>query len=189
MSTPPFPYQRPDVNVPVGMPVIFDPTLTPADLRNIHFGEVGLRNGHLVTSGAYGWTLVATGIRIGRLSRRSRAPTSWRHASLFPMLHFNRHRGTARLGRPLPPEAARDVRRGLMALMRTRSTNMSGQQGVCKNSGCGVDDEGDGRGMAARGRDNGPAPSIPNCLSDVSTNQSWSRNTKGVAVVEGPPMP
>jgi hypothetical protein len=45
MSTPPFPYQRPDVNVPVGMPVLFDPTLTPADLRNIHYGEVGLRNG------------------------------------------------------------------------------------------------------------------------------------------------
>ena len=61
MSTPPFPYQRPDVNVPVGMPVIFDPTLTPADQRNIHYGEVGLRNGQLVTSGAYGWTLVATG--------------------------------------------------------------------------------------------------------------------------------
>jgi phosphoribosylamine---glycine ligase len=62
MSTPPFPYQRPDVNVPVGMPVLFDPTLTPADLRNIHYGEVGLRNGQLVTSGAYGWTLVVTGI-------------------------------------------------------------------------------------------------------------------------------
>jgi phosphoribosylamine--glycine ligase len=62
MSTPPFPYSRPDVNVPVGMPIIFDPTLSPEDLRNIHYGEVGLQNRELVTSGAYGWTLVVTGL-------------------------------------------------------------------------------------------------------------------------------
>jgi phosphoribosylamine--glycine ligase len=62
MSTPPFPYARPDVNVPVGMPVLFDPGLTDADLRHIHYGEVGLQNGQLVTSGAYGWTLVVTGV-------------------------------------------------------------------------------------------------------------------------------
>ena len=61
MSTPPFPYARPDVKVPVGLPVVFDPTLSPEELRNIHNGEVGLQNGELVTSGAYGWTLVVTG--------------------------------------------------------------------------------------------------------------------------------
>ena len=61
LSTPPFPYARPDVKVPVGMPVLFDRDLTPADLLHIHYGEVGLQNGQLVTSGAYGWTLVVTG--------------------------------------------------------------------------------------------------------------------------------
>jgi phosphoribosylamine--glycine ligase len=62
MTTPPFPYGRPEVNVPVGMPVIFDPSLSYQDLKNIHYGEVGLQNGQLVTSGAYGWTLVVTGL-------------------------------------------------------------------------------------------------------------------------------
>ena len=61
MSTPPFPYARPDVKVPVGLPVLLDPDLTSEDLANIHYGEVGLQNGQLVTSGAYGWTLVVTG--------------------------------------------------------------------------------------------------------------------------------
>jgi len=62
MSTPPFPFARPDVKVPVGMPVLFDQNLTGDDLRNIHYGEVGLQNEQLVTSGAYGWTLVVTGV-------------------------------------------------------------------------------------------------------------------------------
>ena len=62
MTTPPFPYALPDVKVPVGMPVLFDEGLTDEDRRHIHYGEVGLQNGQLVTSGAYGWTLVVTGV-------------------------------------------------------------------------------------------------------------------------------
>jgi phosphoribosylamine--glycine ligase len=61
MTTPPFPYSRPGVDEPVGLPVIFDQGLTDDDLRNIHYGEVGLQGGQLVTSGAHGWTLVVTG--------------------------------------------------------------------------------------------------------------------------------
>ena len=41
---------------------MLDPALTTEERANIHFGEVGLRNGQLVTSGAYGWTLVVTGV-------------------------------------------------------------------------------------------------------------------------------
>jgi phosphoribosylamine--glycine ligase len=62
MTTPPFPYGRPEVDVPVGMPVILDRALTADDLSQLHYGEVGLHDGQLVTSGAYGWTLVVTGI-------------------------------------------------------------------------------------------------------------------------------
>jgi phosphoribosylamine--glycine ligase len=73
MSTPPFPYARPEVDVPVGMPVLFDPALGPDDLRHIHYGEVGLQNGQLVTSGAYGWTLVVTGTGRSIEAARQRA--------------------------------------------------------------------------------------------------------------------
>lgn len=61
MTSPPFPYALPDVKVPIGLPILFDANLTPADRRQLHYGEVALNNGQLVTSGAYGWTMVVTG--------------------------------------------------------------------------------------------------------------------------------
>ena len=60
MTTPPFPYARHVVNEPVGMPIIFD-RLAHDERRHLHYGEVGLKDGQLVTSGAYGWTMVVTG--------------------------------------------------------------------------------------------------------------------------------
>jgi phosphoribosylamine--glycine ligase len=62
LTTPPFPYSRPTVDEPIGLPVLFDESLTAADRRHIHLCEVGLANGQLATSGAYGWTMVVTGI-------------------------------------------------------------------------------------------------------------------------------
>ena len=47
---------------PVGLPVLFDGDLSPDELRHLHYGEVGLQNGVLVTSGASGYTLVVTGM-------------------------------------------------------------------------------------------------------------------------------
>jgi phosphoribosylamine---glycine ligase len=62
LTTPPFPYARPAVDEPVGLPVLFSEDLTEDDRRHLHYGEVGMRNGQLVTSGAYGWTMVVTGV-------------------------------------------------------------------------------------------------------------------------------
>ena len=50
------------VLVPVGLPVLFDGDLSPDELRHVHYGEVALQNGMLVTSGAGGCTLVVTGV-------------------------------------------------------------------------------------------------------------------------------
>lgn len=61
LTTPPFPYDRKAVDEPVGLPVIFDGELTPDELEGLYYGEVGVSNGRLVTSGQYGWTMVATG--------------------------------------------------------------------------------------------------------------------------------
>jgi phosphoribosylamine---glycine ligase len=61
ITTPPFPYNREAVAEPVGLPVLFHDGLSPDERRNIHYGEVGLSNGVLVTSGASGYTLVITG--------------------------------------------------------------------------------------------------------------------------------
>jgi phosphoribosylamine---glycine ligase len=62
ITTPPFPYYRDMVPVPVGLPVLFDGDLSPDELRHVHYGEVALQNGMLVTSGASGYTLVVTGM-------------------------------------------------------------------------------------------------------------------------------
>jgi phosphoribosylamine--glycine ligase len=61
LTTPPFPYTRKQVDEPVGLPVILTRSRSAADLCNIHFGEVGIDGGRLVTSGLYGWTMVVTG--------------------------------------------------------------------------------------------------------------------------------
>jgi phosphoribosylamine---glycine ligase len=62
MTTPPFPYDRKAVDEPVGLPVVFDGELEVSDRDHLYYGEVGLSNGQLVTSGQYGWTMVATGV-------------------------------------------------------------------------------------------------------------------------------
>jgi phosphoribosylamine--glycine ligase len=73
ITTPPFPYARPGVDVPVGLPVLFDERLSDEDLGHLHYGEVGMKGGQLVTSGAYGWTLVVTGTGSSVQSARDNA--------------------------------------------------------------------------------------------------------------------
>jgi phosphoribosylamine--glycine ligase len=65
MTTPPFPYSRKQIDEPVGLPVLFEGPLSVLDERHLHFGELGLADGALVTSGLYGWTLVVTGTAPG----------------------------------------------------------------------------------------------------------------------------
>ena len=40
VTTPPFPYYRDMVPVPVGLPILFDGDLSPAERRHLHYGEV-----------------------------------------------------------------------------------------------------------------------------------------------------
>jgi phosphoribosylamine--glycine ligase len=61
VTTPPFPYSREQLNEPKGLPVLIEGDLSPNDKANLHFGEVALQHGTLVTSGASGCTLVVTG--------------------------------------------------------------------------------------------------------------------------------
>ena len=62
VTTPPFPYYRDMVPEPAGLPVLFDGDLSPQERAHLHYGEVGLKNGVLVTGGMSGYTLVATGV-------------------------------------------------------------------------------------------------------------------------------
>ena len=57
LSTPPFPYSRKEVDAVVGLPVMTG-GIEPSHL---HWGEVGMTGGQVVTSGLYGWTAVVTG--------------------------------------------------------------------------------------------------------------------------------
>jgi phosphoribosylamine--glycine ligase len=62
LTTPPFPYERSQVDELVGLPVMFEGVLSADDKRHVHYGEVGLDRGSLATSGTSGWTMVVTGI-------------------------------------------------------------------------------------------------------------------------------
>ncbi len=62
LTTPPFPYTRKQVPEPVGLPILFLEPFEDEDRRNVHYGEMGLSAGELVTSGLYGWTMVVTGL-------------------------------------------------------------------------------------------------------------------------------
>jgi phosphoribosylamine--glycine ligase len=61
ITTRPFPYVRTFVPEPVGLPIMFEGGLSAHDRKNIHFGEMGLVDGELVTAGYHGWTMVVTG--------------------------------------------------------------------------------------------------------------------------------
>ena len=61
ITTPPFPYSREELSVPINLPVLFDGELSPEERRHVHYGEVGLKEGVLVTTGANGYTAVVTG--------------------------------------------------------------------------------------------------------------------------------
>ena len=61
LTTPPLPYSRKQIDEPVGLPVLFPEDFDSEDRDNLHYGEVGLTDGQLVTAGLYGWTMVVTG--------------------------------------------------------------------------------------------------------------------------------
>jgi phosphoribosylamine--glycine ligase len=73
LTTPPFPYDRETVEEPVGLPVIFDGKLSEQDRDDLYYGEVGMLNGQLVTSGLYGWTMVATAVSDSIETARTKA--------------------------------------------------------------------------------------------------------------------
>jgi phosphoribosylamine--glycine ligase len=73
LTTPPFPYDRETVEEPVGLPVIFDGKLSEQDRDHLYYGEVGMLNGQLVTSGMYGWTMVATAVSDSIETARNKA--------------------------------------------------------------------------------------------------------------------
>jgi phosphoribosylamine--glycine ligase len=74
LTTPPFPYDRETVEeASVGLPVMFDGELTEQDRDRLYYGEVGIANGQLVTSGLCGWTMVATAVADSIEQARCRA--------------------------------------------------------------------------------------------------------------------
>jgi phosphoribosylamine--glycine ligase len=62
LTVPPFPYSAGYDRISRGMPVIFRRDLDDADHAHLHFSEVSLQDGRLVTSGVVGYIMVVTGV-------------------------------------------------------------------------------------------------------------------------------
>src|ERR1700712_96505 len=98
LTTPPFPYDRETVEEAiVGLPVMFDGGLVEHDRDSLYYGEVGVVNGQLVTSGMYGWTMVATGVAGSIGGARCKA-AELADKVIVPNVRYRRDIGTALAG-------------------------------------------------------------------------------------------
>jgi phosphoribosylamine---glycine ligase len=93
LTTPPFPYDRSTVDAPVGLPVMFDQEVCDRDRDSLYYGEVGLQDGRLVTSGKYGWTMVATAVS-DRIERASAKACELADKMIVPNVRYRRDIGS-----------------------------------------------------------------------------------------------
>jgi phosphoribosylamine--glycine ligase len=61
LTVPPFPYSAGYAQLSKGAPIVFRSDTTTEDRGHVHFGEVALRDGRLVTAGSVGYIAVVTG--------------------------------------------------------------------------------------------------------------------------------
>ena len=62
MTVPPFPYSHGYDSLGKGMPICFAEDIDATDRESLHYGEVDMRDGQLVTAGMIGYIMVVTGI-------------------------------------------------------------------------------------------------------------------------------
>lgn len=62
VTVPSFPYRDGYDELGKGTPVSFDDSMSEADMDELHFGEVAMSDGQLVTAGLIGYVMVVTGI-------------------------------------------------------------------------------------------------------------------------------
>lgn len=97
LTTPPFPYSLPQVDEPTGLPVLFEGELTAQDRRHLHYCELGLEGGELVTSGLYGWAMVVTGVG-DSISLAQRRANRLADRILIPNVRYRRDIGQRLMG-------------------------------------------------------------------------------------------
>src|SRR4051794_1670529 len=97
LTTPPFPYDREMIDDPVGLPVLFDGKLTDRERDHLYYGEVGINNGQLVTSGMYGWTMVATAVA-DSIEKARREAAELADKVIVPNVRYRRDIGSALVG-------------------------------------------------------------------------------------------
>jgi len=62
LTVPPFPYSYGYAEISKGLPILFQSEMTDAQLGRLSMGEVAMRDGQLIASGAVGYLMVATGV-------------------------------------------------------------------------------------------------------------------------------
>ena len=62
ITVPPFPYRHGYEDLGKGSPICFDGELSKEDCDALHYGEVDMRDGQLVTAGMIGYIMVVTGV-------------------------------------------------------------------------------------------------------------------------------
>ena len=61
LTIPPFPFEAAEGQSAKGLPIFFKPSMSAAEQAQLHYSEVTLEKGQLVTTGSMGYVMVATG--------------------------------------------------------------------------------------------------------------------------------
>ncbi|MDP9202711.1 MAG: phosphoribosylamine--glycine ligase [Gemmatimonadota bacterium] len=73
ITVPPFPYSHQYEALGKGRPICFTKDLDECDRQSLHYGEVDIQNGQLVTAGMIGYVMVVTGVAETIEAARARA--------------------------------------------------------------------------------------------------------------------
>jgi phosphoribosylamine---glycine ligase len=93
LTVPPYPHAHGYEVLSKGMPVSFRGELTPSERQRLHFAEVELRDGHLISSGITGYIGVATGTGV-TVEQGCAEALALAHKVVVPNLRYRNDIGT-----------------------------------------------------------------------------------------------
>ena len=92
LTVPPFPYEKSQVGAITGLPVLIPDDIDEPERSRLHYYEIAKSGTDLVTAGAYGWAMVATG-RGSDIATAQKNANALARRVLIPNIRYRRDIG------------------------------------------------------------------------------------------------
>jgi phosphoribosylamine--glycine ligase len=92
LTVPPFPCEKPRVGAITGLPVLIPDDIDEPERSRLHYYEIAKSGTDLVTAGAYGWAMVATG-RGSDIATAQKNANALARRVLIPNIRYRRDIG------------------------------------------------------------------------------------------------